>query len=833
MAVDLGNRIVVLIDMDCFFCQVETRLKPEYAGKPLAVVQYNLWRTGGIIAVNYEAREFGVTRHMRGEEAREKCPHIILAVVPGSRGKADTSRYRSAGREVIDVLKKHCTMVERASVDEAYLDITQIVDDQLAKKEFDPAVVEELKTTYVIGHSECNVNNEEQRRKGLEEWIAEAAEDIQIQRLAIAGRFVEFLRQEIKETTTFNCSAGISFNKILAKLACGLHKPQKQTILPASSVSKLFGSLPVKKVRNLGGKLGDMVIDALGCHVMSDLLQYSLQDLQSRFDRKTGHWLYHIARGIDNEPVTPRLVSKSIGACKRFPGKQTIVKVETLRHWLGELSSEISERLEQDFEENERKATSLTVSFHYIQNKKVISQSRAFALTTYKQEKIAEMSINAVLKVTQDLPISFLGVSAGKFIKSRGSENLKKFFKPSSSLNNLQGSEKEDVNNFIDEHVELIKKLKTQITNSNSSNENNSETSKNVSIPIEQSSNSQFCSTSLKINDKFSPCNKLQKSLQHNKFKQSFFINVLKENKLKNHKCDDDGPMKGKDKKDKRVENETEDEKEKRAGDGKKNKRENEEEKQREYKKVKIGEDEKVIKGEDEKGKKRKDEKGKKGKDEKGKKGEDEKGKDILLECNTNFFADKYESATVFNETVMEKKNEPKSNISFFVSNNAMLKLQEIFPDLDDIDLDVLHMLPMQLQDEAKKFLKVKGIKNLSEDINILKQKLSNSKACEKQEVKLVAKSGRGRPPKCKLVVSNYSNPQTDIQHFFIKTGTNNKAENFKKCLQCHQLILTNKFEEHNDYHVAQNVQLEMNSLLASDERRKRKLSDETFDQFS
>ncbi|XP_023316293.1 DNA polymerase eta [Trichogramma pretiosum] len=778
MAVDLGNRIVVLIDMDCFFCQVETRLKPEYAGKPLAVVQYNLWRTGGIIAVNYEAREFGVTRHMRGEEAREKCPHIILAVVPGSRGKADTSRYRSAGREVIDVLKKHCTMVERASVDEAYLDITQIVDDQLAKKEFDPAVVEELKTTYVIGHSECNVNNEEQRRKGLEEWIAEAAEDIQIQRLAIAGRFVEFLRQEIKETTTFNCSAGISFNKILAKLACGLHKPQKQTILPASSVSKLFGSLPVKKVRNLGGKLGDMVLDALGCHVMSDLLQYSLQDLQSRFDRKTGHWLYHIARGIDNEPVTPRLVSKSIGACKRFPGKQTIVKVETLRHWLGELSSEISERLEQDFEENERKATSLTVSFHYIQNKKVISQSRAFALTTYKQEKIAEMSINAVLKVTQDLPISFLGVSAGKFIKSRGSENLKNFFKP-----------------------KLIKKLKTQITNSNNSNENNSETSKNISIPIEQSSNSQFCSTSLKKNDKFSPCSKLQKSLQHEKFKQSFFITVLKENKLKNHKCDDDGPMTGKDKKDKRVENEIEDEKEKRAGDGKKKKRENEEEKQRE--------------------------------DKKGKKGEDEKGKDILLECNTNFFADKYESATEFNETVMEKKNEPKSNISFFVSNNAMLKLQEIFPDLNDIDLDVLHMLPMQLQDEAKKFLKVKGIKNVSEDINILKQKRSNSKACEKQEVKLVAKSGRGRPPKCKLVVSNYSNPQTDIQHFFIKTGTNNKAENFKKCLQCHQLILTNKFEEHNDYHVAQNVQLEMNSLPASDERRKRKLSDETLDQFS
>ena len=76
--------------------------------------------------------------------------------------------------------------------------------------------------------------------------------------------------------------------QILAKLACGLHKPNKQTILPISAVPILFKTLPVKKVRNLGGKLGDVVIDSLKCNVMSDLLKYSLHDLQKVFDEKTG-----------------------------------------------------------------------------------------------------------------------------------------------------------------------------------------------------------------------------------------------------------------------------------------------------------------------------------------------------------------------------------------------------------------------------------------------------------------------------------------------------------------------------------------------------------------
>lgn len=74
----------------------------------------------------------------------------------------------------------------------------------------------------------------------------------------------------------------------MAKLVCGLHKPNRQTILPPSGVSKLFCNLPVQKVRSLGGKFGNDVMERLGCKVMADLSKYSERDLQSYFDEKTG-----------------------------------------------------------------------------------------------------------------------------------------------------------------------------------------------------------------------------------------------------------------------------------------------------------------------------------------------------------------------------------------------------------------------------------------------------------------------------------------------------------------------------------------------------------------
>lgn len=85
----------------------------------------------------------------------------------------------------------------------------------------------------------------------------------------------------------YKCSAGISHNKILAKLACGFHKPNQQTILPANAVSDLFKTLPLKKIKRLGGKFGASVAESLQVSNVGDLLQYSEKEMAKKFDDKT------------------------------------------------------------------------------------------------------------------------------------------------------------------------------------------------------------------------------------------------------------------------------------------------------------------------------------------------------------------------------------------------------------------------------------------------------------------------------------------------------------------------------------------------------------------
>lgn len=106
--------------------------------------------------------------------------------------------------------------------------------------------------------------------------------------MAIGAKIVEEIREAIFKETNYRCSAGIAHNKVLAKLACGLHKPNRQTIIPQSGVSYLYSSLSIKKVRSLGGKFGDSVVNDLGCNVMRDLIQFPSDQLRNRFGDRAG-----------------------------------------------------------------------------------------------------------------------------------------------------------------------------------------------------------------------------------------------------------------------------------------------------------------------------------------------------------------------------------------------------------------------------------------------------------------------------------------------------------------------------------------------------------------
>ncbi|KAM9365204.1 DNA polymerase eta [Pholidichthys leucotaenia] len=433
------ERVVALVDMDCFYVQVEQRLNPALRNTPCVVAQYKTWKGGGIIAVSYEARAHGVTRNMWVDDAKQLCSDLQVARVRESHGKADLTHYREASVEVIEVMSRFA-VIERASIDEAYMDLTAAIQQRLknmADKRIEPCL---LKTTYIQGYPQTSpgqeppaedkvLDKEEQRSRGLQQWLPslpfpssgeQSSAELQ---LTLGALIVEEMRAAVEKHTGFRCSAGISHNKVLAKLACGLNKPNRQTILPLDSVAELFSNLPIGKIRNLGGKLGASITETLGVENMGDLTRFSQAQLGQHFGDKTGQWLYDLCRGIEFEAVKPRQLPKSIGCSKNFPGKTSLATKNQVQYWLHQLALELEERLTKDREVNGRVAKSLTVGVRQLGDKRPSSFSRCCALVRYEATKISTDSF-AIIKSLNTAgnhqaawtpPLTLLHLSASKF----------------------------------------------------------------------------------------------------------------------------------------------------------------------------------------------------------------------------------------------------------------------------------------------------------------------------------------------------------------------------------------------------------------------------------
>ncbi|CAO2178201.1 unnamed protein product, partial [Urochloa humidicola] len=148
---------------------------------------------------------------------------------------------------------------------------------------------------------------------------------------------------------------------MLAKLVSGMHKPAQQTVVPSSSVRDFLASLPVKKMKQLGGKLGSSLQDDLGVETIGDLLSFTEEKLQEQYGVNTGTWLWKIARGISGEEVEDRLLPKSHGCGKTFPGPKALKNSASVKGWLDQLCEELSERIQSDLNQNKRIAQTLTL----------------------------------------------------------------------------------------------------------------------------------------------------------------------------------------------------------------------------------------------------------------------------------------------------------------------------------------------------------------------------------------------------------------------------------------------------------------------------------------
>lgn len=259
-------RKIIHIDMDAFYASVEQRDNPQLRGRPLAVGHGE--RRGVVAAASYEARKFGVRSAMPSTTAKRKCAELIF--VPP---RFDV--YRAVSRHIREILADYTPLVEPLSLDEAYLDVTENL-------------------------------------RGLPTATDTASE----------------IRARILAETGLTASAGISYNKFLAKLASDHRKPNGQFVVTPAMGPRFVETLPVGRFHGIGPVTARRMND-LGIVVGADLRQRSVEFLIKHFG-KAGSWYFGLARGEDHRAVVPDRPRKSAGSETTFADDLTApAEVET------------------------------------------------------------------------------------------------------------------------------------------------------------------------------------------------------------------------------------------------------------------------------------------------------------------------------------------------------------------------------------------------------------------------------------------------------------------------------------------------------------------------
>lgn len=248
------QRKIIHIDMDAFFASVEQRDNPDLRGKPVAV-GYSGAR-GVVAAASYEARTFGVHSAMPSVTAKRKCPDLIFV-------KHRFDVYKSVSQQIREIFAEHTPLIEPLSLDEAYLDVTENLMD-----------------------------------------------------IPLATEIAKQIRARIFSETGLTASAGISYNKFLAKMASSQRKPNGQFVIPPDKGPAFVQTLPIGKFHGIGPATAAKMT-GLGITNGLDLKAQSLPFLQQHFG-KSGPYFYWIARGIDNREVRPDRIRKSVGAENTF-----------------------------------------------------------------------------------------------------------------------------------------------------------------------------------------------------------------------------------------------------------------------------------------------------------------------------------------------------------------------------------------------------------------------------------------------------------------------------------------------------------------------------------
>mmetsp|Transcript_8000 Transcript_8000/g.11563 ORF Transcript_8000/g.11563 Transcript_8000/m.11563 type:complete len:536 (+) Transcript_8000:67-1674(+) len=505
----MSSRIILLFDLDCFYAQCErVRLGlPEDVS--LALLQWD-----SVLAVTYPARNLhqikrGDSWETVDRNSSSQCWTIHLPILSRqqefeifpsyesiykmsreeqlecqqrergvrqsqNQGKACLERYRMASMRIFEVvlesLQKHLGkgqfVLERASIDEFYLDITEYCNNSSRKFEEESISNDNAKKSTVV--------------------VGTFARDSIHRALKQACLVSSWVRQDVRDELGFTMSTGISTNKMMAKLAASHGKPNGQAMVHPCAFSSVLATTKLSKVRNFGGKLGkeaQQLVDRDNSDdiMMGELQQFSVLQLKEHFSsHETAQFVFDVCRGIDKESVkeTKGALVQSITAFKSFPATNCNDQIQS---WLKLLAREIVLRVCQDTTRHGRHPKVCTLSYTYyttpngqrpqgIKSTRSQRQSRSIRLGYHPPERLVSQAMERLVPIIKQHPLRGVGLSANSF-ESKGGVAIDRFFfqtakrkeiSPHSKMPKVEPlpSQKESQETIaIDHDLELAKKL--------------------------------------------------------------------------------------------------------------------------------------------------------------------------------------------------------------------------------------------------------------------------------------------------------------------------------------------------------------------------------------
>lgn len=392
------NSIIACIDMDAYYAQVEARRLGFLDSVPLGVKQWN-----GLVAVSYSARKFGITRFTTSEDAKALCPDIRLPHVDTykfdengkialssiddkfkphnrAREKISLDYYRKESKKLFSIIKANFLRVEIASIDEVFIDLTEEVNQKFKEMKFE-------KKWHGLVHGDSNSTLNEN-------------DEFEI-KMSIGSFLIQKTRQEIFDIYQYTCSGGISYNKLLAKLASGLNKPNQQTIIIPRLMPDCIGSCNINKIRLFGGKIFQ-AFEKKGITKVFEALKLSKDDLQGLFDSENDvNYVFDRLRGYDEEEVKTadkllKGLKTKVLLSQKAMGKKPAVNLTDLEICVDLITLDLFVRMNNFYDETNALPQNLTIN--YYDNVDLMNKTKSTEIRMFDNEDDRRNTLEKGLK---------------------------------------------------------------------------------------------------------------------------------------------------------------------------------------------------------------------------------------------------------------------------------------------------------------------------------------------------------------------------------------------------------------------------------------------------